>query len=92
MQIVSTNVARLEADLRRWGAKLHKLRSEGHSAGSEPNLDDHKRFDDMDAKCDVAETKLEELKAAGSTKWGTLRSGIETAWREVEDGFLRLAN
>ena len=92
MQIVAANVARMEADLRSWGARLHKLRSQGHTAGSQPSVDYHKRLDDMEAKCDAAETKLDELKAAGSTRWETLRSGIETAWSEVEAGFRRLAN
>lgn len=92
MQIVAANVARMEADLRSWGARLHKLRLQGHTAGSQPSVDYHKRLDDMEAKCDAAETKLDELKAAGSTKWETLRGGIETAWGEVEAGFRRLAN
>ena len=92
MQIVATNVARMETDLRSWGARLHKLRLQGHVVGSQPNLDYHKRLDDMEAKCDAAETKLDELKAAGSTKWETLKSGLETAWREVEAAFQRLAN
>jgi len=92
MQVVATNVARMEADLKSWGARLHKLRVQSHTAGSPPNLDYHRRLDEMEAKCDAAETKLDELKAAGSTKWETLRRGIETAWSEVEAGFRRLAN
>jgi hypothetical protein len=92
MQIVATSVARMEADLKSWGAKLHRLRLQGHAAGSEPNLDYHKRIDDMAAKCEAAGTKLDELKTAGSTKWESLRSGIDTAWSEVEAAFRRLAN
>lgn len=92
MQIVAAKVARMEADLKSWGARLHKLRLQDHTAGSQPYLDYHKRLDDMEARCDAAETKLDELKAAGSTQWETLRNGIETAWGEVEDAFRRLAN
>ena len=92
MQIVAANVARLEADLKSWGAKLSKLRLQGHAAGSEPNHDFHSRLDAIEATCDAAETKLDELKAAGSTKWETLKRGIETAWCEVDAAFRRLAN
>jgi hypothetical protein len=92
MQIVAASVARMEADLKSWGARIHRLRAQGHTAGSEPDLDYHKRLDDIEAKCDAAETKLDELKAAGSTKWETSRSGIETAWNEVEAAFRRLMN
>ena len=92
MQIVAANVARMEADLRSWGAKLRGLRLQCHAAGSEPNLGYQARLDDMDAKCDAAEAKLDELKAAGSTKWETFRKDLETAWSEVEAAFRRLAN
>ena len=92
MQIVAARVARMEGDIRSWGAKLHKLRLQGHSAGGQPSFDYHKLLDDIEAKCEAAETKLDELKAAGSTKWETLKSGIETAWREVEEAFRTLAN
>jgi len=92
MQIVAAKVARMEVDLKSWDAKLHKLRALSRTAGSEPNVDYDKRLDDVEAKCDSAEMKLDELKAGGSTKWETLRGGIEIAWREVEAGFRQLAN
>ena len=92
MQIVAAQVTRMEADLKSWDARLHKLRSQGHGPGGQPSLDYHKRLDDMEAKCAAAETRFDELKAAGSTKWESLKSGIETAWREVEEAFRRLAN
>jgi hypothetical protein len=92
MQIVAARVARMEGDVRSWGARLHKLRMQGHSDGGQPSFDYHKLLDDIEAKCDAAETKLDELKAAGSTRWETLKTDIETAWSEVEVGFRRLAN
>jgi hypothetical protein len=93
MQIVAAKVARMEADLKSWGARLHKLRLQDQTAaGSQPNLDYRKRLDDMQAQCLAAQTKLDELKAAGSTQWETLRNGIESAWGEVEDAFRQLAN
>ena len=92
MQIVAAKVARMEADLKSWDARLHRLRLQDRAAGSQPNVDYHRRLDDMESKCDAAEAKLVELKAAGSTKWETLRGDIETAWSEVEAGFRRLAN
>lgn len=92
MRIVAANVARMEVDIKSWDAKLHKLRSLSRTAGNEPKVDYNKRLDDMEARCEAAGTKLDELKAGGSTKWETLRGGIEIAWREVEAGFRQLAN
>ena len=92
MHTVQAQVARMEAELERWSAKLSELRSRGHRAGIEPNLDYHKRLDDIALKYDAAEEKLGELKDAGSANWETFRSGIETAWTELGDAFRRLAN
>jgi hypothetical protein len=92
MHTLAAHVARMEAELERWGAKLSELRSRGHTAGSEPNLDYHKRLDDIAVKYDAAAAKLDELKAAGSANWETFRSGIESAWTELGDAFRRVAN
>jgi hypothetical protein len=92
MHIVATHVARMEAELERWGSKLSELRSRGHTAGIEPNLEYHKRLDDIAVKYDAAEAKLDELKDAGNANWETLRSGIESAWAELGDAFQKLAN
>jgi len=92
MHTVEAHVARMEADLERWGAKLSALRSQGHRAGREPNLDYRKRLDDIAVKYDAAAAKLDELKDAAGANWETLRSGIEDAWTELGDAFQKLAN
>jgi hypothetical protein len=92
MHTLAAHVARLEAELERWGAKLSELRSRGHTAGIEPNLGYHKGLDDIALKYDAAAAKLDELKDAGDAKWETLRSGIESAWIELGDAFRKLAN
>jgi hypothetical protein len=92
MQIVDANVGTMEGELKRWAAKLGELRSRGHTVGGELNLDYHQRLDEMEAKYDAAETKLDELKTAGSARWETFRSGIESAWGELEDAFRKLTN
>jgi hypothetical protein len=38
--------------------------------------------EDLRAKYRLTQSKFEELKAAGSSKWGILKAGVETAWNE----------
>ena len=92
MQIVDANVGKMEGELQRWAAKLGELRSRGHTVGGELNLDYHLRLDDLEAKYDAAETKLDELKAAGSARWEAFSSDIESAWSELEAAFRKLTN
>ena len=92
MQTVEAHVGRMESELKRWAAKLGELRSTGHAPDSEHNIDYQKRIDEMEAKYDAAEEKLDEAKAAGSTRWESFRSGIDSAWSELESAFRKLAN
>ena len=92
MQTMEAHVGEMEGELKRWAAKLGELRSQGHTRGGEMNLDYHQRLDAMEAKYDAAETKVDELKAAGSARWEVFRSGIETAWSELEAAFRKLTN
>ncbi len=89
MQTVEAHVGRMERELKRWAAKLGELRSTG---GSEHNIDYQKRLDEMEAKYDAAEVKVDEAKAAGGARWESFMSGIDSAWNELEAAFRKLAN
>jgi phage shock protein A len=74
---------KVEAQLKEWSARLGDLRvkAEKASEGMRQEL----------AK-DLAEArkKLDELKSASEEKWGHLRSGVETAWRDLAGAFDRV--
>jgi hypothetical protein len=82
----------MEADLRRWGAKLDQLMAQADAAGGEAHTDYRKRVDDMQVKYEAAQDRLAELKAAGRGKWQFLQGGVESAWAELEAAFRKLAN
>jgi Flp pilus assembly protein TadB len=54
-------------------------------------LDRKSRLDDLKARRQLARTKLDELKAAGSEKWEGFRAGVERAASEL-DAALRRAD
>jgi hypothetical protein len=92
METVEADVGKMEAELETWGARLDKLMAKADPAGTEAKIDYRSRLDDLTAKYRTAETRLEELKAAGTRKWETFQSGIENAWSELEIAFTKLTN
>ena len=70
------------------GQSLMRAKAEG--AGTEVKVEYRKNIDDLKAKYQVAQSKLDELKAAGSEKWETCKTGVEGAWKELEAAFGKL--
>jgi hypothetical protein len=89
---VDKTVSKLDDQLKLWGAKLNELAAKVDVAGKEAKIDARKRLDDMKAKIKVAQSKLDEAKAAGGDKWDKFKSGIESSWKELEGAFQKLTH
>jgi peptidoglycan hydrolase CwlO-like protein len=92
MEKTEDKVGKLEAQLKQWGARLDELVAKADRAGTAARIDNRKRIDDLKAKVHAAQAKLDEVKAAGSEKWETLKTGVESAWSELELAFKKLKN
>ena len=92
METVEAHVRTMEAELKQWGARLDKLMTQAHATSADVKIDYRKRLDDLRQKYVAAEKRFAELKAAGSGKWEIFQGRVETAWRELETAFTRLAN
>jgi hypothetical protein len=92
METREAHVGTMEQQLKEWGAKLDGLVAKADTAGTEAEIGYRKRIDDLRAKYRVAESKLDELKAAGSEKWETFETGVESAWNELRVAFKELTD
>ena len=90
MITAEANVGKLEAQLSHWGAKLDELVAKVEEGGAEVKTDYRNSIDDLKAKHRAAHAKLEEVKAAGSDKWDHFKTGLESAWNELENAFKSL--
>ena len=90
MQMVEANAGKMEAQLRNWGVKLDKVMAKAEAAGTGVKIDYRKGVDELKAKYKVAQSKFDECRAAGSAKWGILKTGLETAWSDLESAFKKL--
>jgi len=82
----------MEEQLKNWGARLDHLVAKVEKAGEEVNSERRKRVDALKTKYAAAQAKLSELKTAGSEKWDTLKTGVESAWSDLEAAFKKMKN
>jgi hypothetical protein len=87
---VDKAVSKLEGQLKLWSAKLSELAAKAEVAGQETKIEARKQLDEMKSKLKVAQSKLEEAKAAGGDKWDKFKVGLESSWKELEGAFQKL--
>lgn len=96
MATIETNVdntaPKLEDQLKVWSTKLNELAAKVGVVGQEAKLDARKRCEEMRTKIKVAQSKLEEAKAAGEARWSKLKAGLEASWKELEAAFQKLTH
>ena len=90
MKMDEADAGRMEAQLRNWGVKLDKVMARAEAAGTGVKIEYRKGVDDLKAKYKVAQSRFDECKAAGSTKWGIFKTGLEAAWDDLETAFKKL--
>lgn len=75
---------KLEAKLDEWRADIDKLKAKAAGAGAEAEVEINELLNDLRARRDQAEAKLDKLRHAGEGAWHDLKSGIELAFDEFE--------
>ena len=90
MKIVEANIGRMETELKQWGAKLDKLVAKVEAAGTEVKTDYRNSVEDLRSKYRLTQSKFDELKTAGSAKWGIFKTGVEAARNDLEASFKKL--
>ena len=92
MENTPAHMGKMEEQLKHWGTQLDHLVAKVEKAGADVNSERRKRVDALKAKYQAAQAKLSELKVAGGEKWDTLKTGVETAWSDLEAAFKKMKN
>lgn len=90
MNKIAESVGEMETQLKQWGTKLDELAAVAEKAGAEAKLAHHKRIDDLRPKYQMAQMKLNELRAAGIENGVAIQASIDSAWKELEVAFRNL--
>ena len=92
MEARQDKVGEMQAQLKRWAAKLDQLFAKADQVGAEARTDYRKRLDDVRARHRAAQARLDELRTAGIHNWKTFKAGVENAWHAVEAAFKKVTN
>jgi len=87
MVMKNAYVAKMEAELNGWSARLKELKAKAEKATAQGRIEYQKKLEASKLKHDAAARKLVELKSAGEDKWEALKSGVESAWNELRSEF-----
>jgi malate synthase len=86
-QAMEPNVDKMEAQLKRWAARIDRLADGAAKGGTQAGILYRLSIDDLKVKRAVAQVRVDKLKAAGPGKWDEHQAGIETAWSDLETAF-----
>jgi len=82
----------MENQLAQWGARILELAAGARQAKSVAEIDYRRGLEDLTAKYHVAQTRLEKLKSARGDRWDRCKTGVDSAWYELEIAFKKMAN
>jgi hypothetical protein len=80
-------VEKMEAQLKLWGVKIHELAAKTEKAGAHTRFDALVHIDELKALHAIAQSKLDDYKAAGDTEKPRLESEMRSAWDELDAAF-----
>ena len=92
MRTMEAYVSKMEKQHIHWAAKFDELVAKTEAAGAEAKIDLQKGIADLKVKQVLAQSKLDDLKVAGSENWETIKAGVENAWNELDAAFKKLTN
>jgi hypothetical protein len=77
--------AKINALLKEWGIRIADLKAKADLAEANLKVEYLKQVDELRAKKEEAEAKLDELSKAGDDAWDTLKAGVEKAASDLKD-------
>ncbi len=82
-------VAKMEAQLHEWKAKLDALKARAEKATAEARIDVHKQIESFDAQYAEVRRRFDELRAAGADRAADIKVGLEKALDAFRSEFQR---
>lgn len=80
-------VAKLEAQIEAWNARIDELNAKAQRLSDETRRSVQKQIEEGKAKLATARQKVEMLKSIGSDKYEEAKTTLESFWREAKAVF-----
>ncbi|NEP59077.1 MAG: hypothetical protein F6K31_18980 [Symploca sp. SIO2G7] len=82
---------KVNAQLEKMNAQIDELKAKGKQAQADASVEYYSQLEQLYAKRDAAQLKLEEIQKAGEEAWAELQAGFEQAWNELCSAFEKAA-
>lgn len=82
MPLTELYLAKMEAQLTAWSAKLDAMKAVLEQSELQDRLEFHRQVEASQLQHEVARRHLDELKQSGEEAWEALKAGVEAAWKE----------
>lgn len=78
-------IDKMAEQLKGWSSKIDEMEIKAAGAASDVKADYEAKVRELKNKRDLLSNKLHELKGSGSEAWAALKTGIETATKDLKD-------
>lgn len=78
---------KVRAELDKLNAQIDEYKAKVNQMQADTAASYHERMEELYAKRDAAQAKLQELQQAGETAWSDIQEGFEKAWNDLTEAF-----
>ena len=78
---------KIKAQLDQWNARIDELKAKAAQKDAEARLDYQNQIEELQAKRDAFEQKLQDLQKSSEDAWEEISQGVEKAWNELGKSF-----
>lgn len=82
---------KVKIQLNKLSANIDELKAKSRQASAEASLQYNNLIEELSAKRDAAEAKLQEMQDTTGDAWVTLREGFERAWSDLSESFAEVS-
>lgn len=79
--------AKVKAQLDQFNAQIEQMKAKAAEANADAAIEYNKAIDDLTAKRNSAQAKLDEIGKASEDAWQDLKVGFESAWNDLNVAF-----
>jgi len=87
MQDKKSYLEMLADQLREWDTEIDELKVKAHLAKADAKDEFAKQLEELRAKREAAQGKLQQLQDAGDEAWDDIKAGVEKSWAEMKGAF-----
>lgn len=87
METRKAYIDKMTTQLKQWDDELQQLKTIADRAKAEVKTEYYRQIDDLRARRENVQLKLNEIRNASDQAWENLKTGLEKGWSELKTAF-----